>query len=672
LSRTMNGTRKRSTGSRPTVRPLPVVLLCVAVVLCACAGGGRNRRLFRVQDTAGTVSGARAPIVGERGFVYFVSEALTGPAGTDLNSDGDMLDEIAVVVRVQGRTETVLGVAARDAALIGGQVWLHVDEAEDGFDWNGVNGATDQVLLHWSLATGVVQFVDTLDPSPAGLALRVVDFRLLYTAETAALGGDETSLRRIVEGDPLTPVVVENQVGAGTLDPIWLGVHQGLCFFHVDETVEGADRNGDGDATDVCVLVVLDGQTGSARVVNVGLALRDPTAPFGAFRRALDDWSFAFLVDEAAQGATNLNDPTAFANPLVPDSCAGTPDVDTADQVLFQVMLKSFAAGSSTPLNTGIAGRDRVVVVDGFVATLSDEADAGCDLNEDGDALDTIARWSGLSTPVAPPRDPSQLHAVETGIPGGAMGLAGLLDRFVIVVDEAQDADDLDGKPGDHDLLAWLEPRDGAGALWSFAHQSSKPPIGTGVFEDTNGDGLGDPDKGASEPFASPGWMAAESTLGRLPISFRETLPGTNPLVPSLNVNVDCAFFAKDADLVDELPVWLDFEGRVLDFDGMGIALATGNPGLELARFTAFFRVSEAEDSFDHNEDGDLGDVVLLSNPVSACSPRFLTTASNLPGPVVHTDGLGTATVFVDETLDGVDYNQDGDADDLVVRYFEY
>ncbi|HED66521.1 MAG TPA: hypothetical protein ENJ09_13325 [Planctomycetes bacterium] len=645
----------------------------LALTLTGCGSGGR-RDTLRVRSTSGTVSGSMAPVVGGSWMVYFASEALTGAAGVDMNGDGDKIDEIAVAARIDKSGETYLDVAAEDAAIADEHIYLVVDEAEDGRDWNGVNGLGDRVLLHWYKKTRVLEFVDTLEPNPGPVELVAIESRVYYSAEAVPANGDDTSLRRVFNDSPTTPQVVENQAGGGTLDAVLLGERADLLLLGVDETIGAADRNGDGDATDTVVLAVLDGREPAARVLNLGLALRSQDAGIGVRSEAQDDWTVAALVDEAGQGATNFNDPALFVHSLVPDSCAGTPDADTTDQVLFHVSTKSFAQGTMLPVNTGLVGDGRVVVVDGYVATISPEADATCDLNEDGDFADTIVRWIATTgTDPAPPREPAELHAVTTGIAGGSMGLASLEDRFVAVVDEAQDGRDLDGKAADHLLLGWLEPLDGALAGWTFAHQDPKKPfIGTGVFEDVDGDGLGDPDRGASEPYASPGYMADEEEFGRLAVAFLESLPGTNPLVPSLNVNVDCDLVLKDNDLTDALPIWLDFEKRVLDFDGFGMALDSVNPEVDLGGAQAFFRVSEAEDSYDHNGDGDLADIVLFTNPFGTCRPRFLTTASNLPGPAIHTDGLRAAAVFVDESLDGEDYNGDGDALDLVVRSFEF
>jgi hypothetical protein len=324
-----------------------------------------------------------------------------------------------------------------------------------------------------------------------------------------------------------------------------------------------------------------------------------------------------------------------------------------------------------------------VLLLDGFVATISDELDASCNLNADTgdtDMNDDVARWVATATPIRPPRAPEQMHALATSIGGGSMGLSVLDDRLIAVIDEAADDSDLDVDAADHELVAWLDPATEVTtptpvpAVWHVSHQSqttdccgSNPPNpcrhGTGVF-----DAQCDP-----EPFAGTSWMADEAVGDRLALVFLEEVPGTNPDVGSLNTNLDCAFVAKDADKTDGLPVWADFEaGPTLDFDGVGYSVDLANAGIEIAVGFAFFRVSEAADGRDYNGDGQMNDVVLFRNPLLACDPVPMATSSLVPGQVVTTDGQRGAAFLSSESQAGIDFNDDGDATDLVVRFFAF
>jgi hypothetical protein len=634
-----------------------------------CGGGSSGRSSLDVNTAAGTVTGTSRVVVVGSSLVYFASEALGGTGS--LNSDVDTLDEVAMVVRLDNLVERNTGAAAMDAAIVQDEIYLRVDEAADGVDWSGMNGPTEEVLLHYSLGTDALTYVDTLAPGTGAVGFVALDTRLYYASATATPMGDETALAYLDFTDPTTPVLVENVMGGGTLAPILLGESEDLLFLALDENVEGVPLNGDGDTMDMHVLALLDGTDATARVVNVGLALRDASSPIDAAVTDFGDWLVGFLVDETNQGV-NLNDPDDYMNPIVPGSCA--PDGDTLDEVLHYVEFADFVAGMATPVATGLAGTDRVVVVDGHLATLSSEADAGCNLNEDMDSMDTVVRWVSVGTPVAPAVDPAAIHAVATAIPGGSMGLVSLTDRFVSVVDEAADGMDHDGKPADHDLLAWLDPEDGLATTWTFAHQDPVvPSFGTGVFADLDGDGIGDPSPLTSEPYAGTSWLGPDEYLDRVGAVFLEEVPGTNPMVGSLNNNLDCGLFAKDMDMVDGLPVWLDFEqGPVLDFDGVGYAVDKANAGVRVSGAWAFFRACEASDGLDHNADGVLDDVVLMRNGVASCTPAVMGDASTVPGPLLFTDGVAGGAFFSDETMAGEDLNGDGDADDLVVSHFVF
>ena len=650
-----------------SLRSLPALLshrsavLALALAGAACSGSsGDNNNAFVLRTADHGVQATSAQIVSGGWMVYFADEATS--AGDDLNLDGDALDQVAVAVNLSKPGGTVLR-AAVAAAIVSGEVYLVVDEAEDGTDWDG-DVADNLVLLHWSNAAGVTTFVDVLDPdSLTGEPLLALgDERLIYASASTPVG-DETTLRTIERTEPLVPVTVLNAAGGGALAPLLLTEIEGLVFLLLDETTGPApppadggptpDYNLDGDNADDACLALLDGTEEAAEVVNVFVAMGDAGAPLAARRNGIEsEWLVAFLVNEAAQGATNLNDPLLFANPLVPDSCAGTPDVDTADDVLFYGRYEELILGDP-PVNTGLVGGDRVVVVEDYVATISDEADATCDLNADLDSTDRVARWVETVEPVAPPRDPSQLHALFD-VAGGSHGLSPLAGHLVIVADEAADDDDINGDTDTDDtLVGFLDPGDGFAVTWTFSHPDANP--GTGV---------------AGVNFVGANWMAAEPAENRLGLAFMEEVAGF-----TLNVDLFCDFFEKDPDAADSLPIWADITGGgVLDFDGQGYALQESDPGIVQARGFAFYRVSEASDDQDYNNDGDKNDAILFRNPQTQCSTVAMGTASSLTGvnPVIVTDAVKGAVYLASEFQAGIDFNGDGDSNDLVPRWFVF
>ncbi len=629
------------------------------LLAAGCSGSSDGDKAFVVRTPEYASDADKTPEV-DAGWIVFLADETTsgGPstASPDLNADGDTGDDVAVAARLGSAATTPLR-AAREAAIVDGQIYLVVDEAEDGMNWDG-DVADNLVLLHWSQAADVVTFVDGIDPaSIPGRSLSVQEDRRVYYTSSTAPAGDATSLQYIDKADPTTPVAVQNQVGGGALAPVLLGDDQGLLFLRLDETTGpgvSPDYNQDGDSFDTTVLALLDGSDEDAQVLLAGLALADENAPFSALRNGfLSEWTFAVLVNELAQGGVNLNDPADFPNPLMPDSCAGTPDADTDDDVLFYGRYEDLVLATPA-VNTGLAGRDRALVVEDFVATLMDELDVGCDMNEDGDTEDSIPRWVETVDPLLPPRDPSQLQAAFD-VPGGSFGLVALGEEFVMVVDEAADSSDVNADGDELDtLVGILDPTDGFAVTWDFDHPDGNP--GTGL---------------PGENFVGASWMAESSQNGRLGLAFQESVPGQ-----SLNIDLFCDLVTKDADTTDVLPVWGDLEGGapILDFDGQGYALLETDPGIVIAKGWVFYRVSESADNFDYNQDGDENDVILFRNPETTCSTTAMATASALPGttPVVETDGFTGCAFISSEFQAGVDLNGDGDTNDLVTRWFVF
>lgn len=653
-------------------RSFSLVLLASSALLAACGSDSSSSGLTLSTTSQAATPGAPIALTGDL-MVYLASEGFSGPAGSNLNSDADVTDQVAYAVNLAARTETNLGVAAQAAVVLGTHVYLTVDESADGVDWSGDTVQDDFVLLHWSATPGTVTFVDLVR---SGTTPVLASNRIYYeSAGTPLVVVEESALRALDETSPTTPVSVLTESGGlarGGSIPVVRPLREdaGLLFCAVDESADLLDYNGDGDTLDETVLVLLDSTDPLGRLRNTGLALRDGDEPLDAFATGPNDWLVAFLVDENAQGATNLNDQTLFSQPLLPENCP-VSDADALDQVLHYLDFAAFVGGA-TPVNTGLAGHLRVLALDGFVATISDEADADCNLNAgaggtltsaDTDTDDDVARWVATTLPVTPARSIEDLHALASGVGGGSFGLAVLDDRLIAIVDEAADGKNNDGKLPNHELVAWLDPV-AANPTWDFTHQHpSNRTFGTGIFDSNN----------VSEPFAGASWMAPEAVGGRLALTFLEEVPGTNVNVGSLNTNLDCALVAKDSDKTDGLPVWADFEsGPTLDFDGMGYAVDLANAGIELAGGYAFFRVSEAADNRDYNADGDKLDVVLFRNPLTTCGPVPMATSSLVAGQAITTDSLRGAAFLSSESQAGVDFNEDGDTGDLVVRYFRF
>jgi hypothetical protein len=489
--------------------------------------------------------------------------------------------------------------------------------------------------------------VDDLRQTPAGLLFQRSTGRLYYSSTAEPTGADSTSLRYVTVDAPTMPVEVTAVPGHGEMRPAILGADAELLFLAIDETVEGEDRNFDGDDEDAAVLALLDGREELAAIVSTGLALNAESPVFGALKLKEDgEYRAGCLVSEAAQGGVSLDDAALFDPAWEPAQCAGAPDLDAEDDVLFTLDLAGLVAGTEEPLNTGIAGRDRVVVAGKYVATLSAEADAGCDLNVDGDQDDVVVRWVEATAPALPVVLSEDMLAVAP-VPGDAFGLARLQGQFVAAIDEAADSRDHDGD-GEltRVLLSWRDP---AMPPWNFLHCDI----------DTDED---------IELYVGVEWLASLPQEERLPISFTEEAQGTS-------LNSACAVEPHDDDVDDVLPAWVRFpfdedDPSEMFVSGLGLALPPGAGGVVLREIRAYFRVSELEDAMDHDKDGDLDDIVLMRSSILTCDPKFIGVVEDVAGPAITTGGEEWGVFWTLESLAGEDFNEDGDAEDRVLRYF--
>jgi len=639
-----------------SARALACLALLLATTGCSL-GGDDDGSAFLVKNTAHATT-TQPPTVADGWIVYLASEFADG--ATDLNGDGDAVDAVACLFNVKAGTDTVLGVAAVAHAVLGNNIYLVVDEAADGRDWNQDADQLDYVLVHqfWNEALPLDPLDDTLDTlvdAPLPVPLLRAGNRLYYGSATAGPAVGETGLRYVDLQNPTTPTSVFDVDGRQVLIRL-VAEQAGLLFLAADETIAGLVLNDDGDASDPHVLALLDTTDPDAMLKIAELALPDVVVPVGAAFTAANDWTVAFLVSELQQGA-DLNDPTLFPPGWVAEHCGAVADGDQQDLVLHHLDYAAWFNGSAAPVNTGLAGVARALAFEGAVATLADEQDSGCDLNDDGDLVDFVPRWIATTPGALPAGSHAQMLAVRT-VPGGAWGLSWNSNKLVAVLSEELSGRDLDTSAQDHDLVAWLDPEEGTAATWRIAHQSST--IGTGIS------GL---------KFVGSDWLAEKPRQGRLGLSFEESTAGDVLGLPNFTLNNCLAgdLVVKDSDGLDSLPVWSDFEGEKLDFDGIGYALATNNAGIVVVGGQVFFRGNENNDNRSYNDDADMADDILFRNPVaSGCTAVAMSTATALDEPVVYSDGLGLVAFHCDEAQAGVDYNGDGDQLDFVLRGFRF
>lgn len=673
--------------STPT-RSLPLRALGGALLAAALAGAcsesGEGGIIFVSRNTTASAAGGSIVRVTERWILFQADEFTTGASGTQLNGDGDTTDLVAFVVDMASQRETNIAIAADDLAILGtgatAKLLLVVTEGTDDVDWNDDSDTNDVVLLGIPAGTA-----DTAAPTVLA-TLGGSDEPLVVVGDRAYFVEDETAGAPLADGETAIafveldanqafdgPFRVEHEIvdplSALQLidvlsEPDLIGQDGGLLFFTMDETTEvpaggsaaGVNLNGglsgldDSDTTDEHVLGVLDTTDPAAVAFSLALAAGndDPTVRAISTGTAAEPGKLiAFLVSEADQGPTNLNEAGAPGLPggWEPLQCT-TPDADTEDLVLFALEWEDVIGGPSQDWqNTGLVGMERVLAVEisskGFVATLSDETDAECDLNDDGDTEDLVFRFAPVGGGTAFVTSVEALLAVEP-VNGGVSGVSDLDGRFVAVISEENNDQDFDGLPGfTHDLLAWLNPNtttNSTPAPWIFDHSPN-----TGIQA------------------AGTDWMAERPARDRLNATYQEEVHGA-----PINTG-------GDSDETDSIPVFSRFDPiDDLDFPGPPVAGRANNAGIAISdNDVAFYRVDENADARDWNGDGDKQDLVLFRTTVSTLqNSNFLGVLNNLQRLAVDLGGTIGAAYLADEAMANTDFNQDGDTADLVLRWF--
>jgi hypothetical protein len=640
--------------------------LVAGVGITACSvGGGGGAPSLQVRRTSVSVASTTPVAFAGRNLAFLADEATTGPGGTDMNGDTDKIDSIAIAVNLQTRVETNLGVAAVSLAWIGDELYLQVDEALDGRNWEPADTGNKLVLLHWSAASGALTFVDRL--STAGtIKMVAVGSNLFYSSARAPMLAMESNLQVIRASDPLLPIEILTQDVVGPLSPVILGKDESLLFLGLNEAVEGRDLNNDTDMTDTSVLALLDA-TGTANLIrSTELALPASPTPLRAKRTSATshNWQVGFLVSETGQGPTNFNAPGLFSGTWKPSQCVGQEDIDTMDDVLHFLQFAAWNADPvmDPPVNTGLVGCRKVAIANGYIATITPEVDAleagaegTCDLNSDSDKDDYIVRWVQMTSPVLPLTSAANLHALFDA-PGGSHGLAELDNRFVIVVSEEEDDLDLNGDAmKTFNLVGWLSPSGSAGSNtpWDFTHGTT------------------------NSTFVGASWFGEIQDRTRLGVALEEKVEGIN-----INSHVP-PVAGEDVDTLDSVPTFGDIAGNPvrMAFPGVAIAVAPDNAGIAIARNFAFYRVKEADDSRNWNlpGDGDETDFILFRTSLVQATSTSMGVLNSIPGRRaidVNLDEMPFGAAFLaDEQMQGptgTDLNGDGDAADLVLSYFKF
>lgn len=630
------------------MRSLILASLLLSLTACGGSDGDSNTTPTLTVNVAGYSVAAGVKTSFDIGWAaYLADEATSGVGGTDLNTNGNPIDSVIQVLNMSTGVQSNVGIAVRDFAWLGGILYLVVDEAQDGVDWDTDTMLDDRVLMSYDPVTSGPPTYLTGLLEDTGVDLIKTDEWLFISRADAAVMANTSTVWGIHESLPDTLHQVMTNDAVGGLTPILLGSDEDMVFLALNELTEGRDLNGDLDSLDTNVLALLDGR---GMVVGGGyeLPLRNtrramPATPTG--RRALSigahDWQVGFVVGETEQGGVNLNNPSSVPAMLpgswTPTHCIGFEDSDNMDQVLTLVRFRQWDDDpiAAPPINTGLIATDRIVMQPGWVGVISDEAQQGtCDLNGDGDLIDDVFRWTAFSSPVVPPGTVANYYAIAR-LDGGLQGVGELGTTWVIAVDEAADRRDLNADTfEDLDVLLWLNPA--LGVTWTNNNGSSTPS------------------------YAAATWMGPSSDKTRLGVAYDE-----------LSNDVD---LNNDSDKTDSMATFAQFAGSPvrLTFPGYAAAVQRTNAGITFQNGWAYFRVSEAADRRDWNSDGMENDFVLLRSRLSDGLSQYIYDLNSIPGsPAVQPglmSGASGGTFIVDESLAG-DVNADGRLSFALVYY---
>jgi hypothetical protein len=202
-----------------------------------------------------------AVLAGSGAAALNVSESEQG--GTDLNGDGDALDEVAHIWSAGGGlVNTALALAGAPSAGAGGIGLAVAEWSQGGTDRNGDGDTSDVVAHAWSPTLGVVNLGMAAGDPPAAAG----SFVGFATAESSNggtdLNGDGDAVDQLPYAwDPvlggLSQILALDSAfvaDSGTAPNRWAASSRISVL--VPEGTNGLDLNGDGDTSDVVVHIV--------------------------------------------------------------------------------------------------------------------------------------------------------------------------------------------------------------------------------------------------------------------------------------------------------------------------------------------------------------------------------------------------------------------------------
>ena len=237
------------------------------------------------------------------GYLFMADEA---NQGMDLNADGDMADSVPHYLdRVTGRLFNQGFAMYSYYAFHGDRVVFLLHEADNGgVDFNGDGDYFDEVLYTFEFATGALWNTGLASGYRLHLADGVVAFGVNESAQRVDLSGDGDTSDIVLHPLDLSTGALRNEGLAISLNAF--EVRGRRLEVGVSEAGAGqSDWTGDGDADDT-VLFVQDPGRG-APAPNAWTTDVTPHQLLGVPEAGDAEGSSLFYVLEADQGATDLN-----------------------------------------------------------------------------------------------------------------------------------------------------------------------------------------------------------------------------------------------------------------------------------------------------------------------------------------------------------------------------
>jgi len=607
----------------------PLVRTLLLALLAACSGGGSGSSddaqgppppPFLVIRETGLAVANQFESIAVLGRLVFapVSEPETA---TDLNGDGDTNDMVLHALDVDTLEATNIGIAVRGRILASAETvaFLAAEGDQGGTDLNNDGDASDLV---WHV----------YDPA---LVLSATNPRNLQLATplggkpgVGATGGFVLVVSEVAQGTDLTgdqdladDILITYDDASQSLFPVGGPPHaQGTplvargnrVLYTGTEFGTLVDHNGDGDASDFVLNAVVFNGLGPAEFFPVG-PIRPRAIARGAY--ALTDTLAVYLIDEAAEGGTDLNG-----------------DGDATDAVL---ALFDFNSGEILPSDPAIGVMPLACSATYGFATAGervifgiDEATQGIDFNVDQDMADVILAWIDVANV------PSRVNVL-----GLTLGTA---------------------KPVADGELGLVTVSEAASAFV------------TGI--DYNGDGdIGDEVAFVVNMTAAPG---STVNVGLAAGSLR--LKGTDAVIGVFEGSQFGTDFNGDSDILDVVAFYADVSRAAPSIRSLGTSFhaAVTERGPAEARLALLVPEQPLTQRADVNGDGDSDDNALFWFDVDSSgvppvvvppTPQLIGIATFVIAPPVAVDE-DTLLFATSELMSGVDLNGDRDTQDTMLR----